>query len=90
VINMLPPFSAAIFLQRFNNSSVGFNSFGQTKWKFNVGDGRNNVANALMQGAAIMGMNFHLVCPKELNPTDELLSVNYIRTLYTLVNIICD
>ena len=39
-----------------------------------VGDGRNNVANALMQGAAIMGMNFHLVCPKELNPTDELLS----------------
>lgn len=39
-----------------------------------VGDGRNNVANALMQGAAIMGMNFHLVCPKELNPTDELLN----------------
>ncbi|WP_285490741.1 ornithine carbamoyltransferase [Staphylococcus haemolyticus] len=39
-----------------------------------VGDGRNNVANALMQGAAIMGMTFHLVCPKELNPTDELLN----------------
>lgn len=39
-----------------------------------VGDGRNNVANALMQGAAIMGMTFHLVCPKELNPTDDLLS----------------
>lgn len=39
-----------------------------------VGDGRNNVANALMQGAAIMGMNFHLVCPQELNPTDELLN----------------
>lgn len=39
-----------------------------------VGDGRNNVANALMQGAAIMGMNFHLVCPKELNPTEELLN----------------
>ena len=39
-----------------------------------VGDGRNNVANALMQGAAIMGMRFHLVCPKELNPTDELLN----------------
>ncbi|UDI77202.1 ornithine carbamoyltransferase [Staphylococcus taiwanensis] len=38
-----------------------------------VGDGRNNVANALMQGAAIMGMTFHLVCPKELNPTDDLL-----------------
>ena len=39
-----------------------------------VGDGRNNVANALKQGAAIMGMTFHLVCPKELNPTDELLN----------------
>ena len=39
-----------------------------------VGDGRNNVANALMQGAAIMGMNFLLVCPQELNPTDELLN----------------
>ncbi|MCI2949041.1 ornithine carbamoyltransferase [Staphylococcus caledonicus] len=39
-----------------------------------VGDGRNNVANALMQGAAIMGMTFHLVCPKELNPTDDLLN----------------
>lgn len=38
-----------------------------------VGDGRNNVANALMQGAAIMGMTFHLVCPKELTPQDELL-----------------
>jgi ornithine carbamoyltransferase len=39
-----------------------------------VGDGRNNVANALMIGAAIMGMTFHLVCPKELYPTDELMA----------------
>ncbi|WP_416828224.1 ornithine carbamoyltransferase [Ectobacillus polymachus] len=39
-----------------------------------VGDGRNNVANALMIGASIMGMTFHLVCPSELNPTDELLN----------------
>ncbi len=38
-----------------------------------VGDGRNNVANALMIGAAIMGMTFHLVCPSSLNPTVELL-----------------
>lgn len=37
-----------------------------------VGDGRNNVANALMIGGAIMGMTFHLVCPKELKPTQEL------------------
>lgn len=27
-----------------------------------------------MQGAAIIGMNFHLVCPKELNPSDALLN----------------
>ncbi|CAM4142572.1 ornithine carbamoyltransferase [Streptococcus penaeicida] len=39
-----------------------------------VGDGRNNVANALMMGAAIVGMTFHLVCPKELQPEKELLS----------------
>lgn len=38
-----------------------------------VGDGRNNVANALMIGASILGMCFHLVCPKELNPDPELL-----------------
>ncbi|MBM7544466.1 ornithine carbamoyltransferase [Weissella beninensis] len=39
-----------------------------------VGDGRNNVANALMIGAATMGMTFHLVCPNELQPNDELMS----------------
>lgn len=39
-----------------------------------VGDGRNNVANALMIGAATMGMTFHLVCPKELDPTEELMT----------------
>ncbi|GAK47552.1 ornithine carbamoyltransferase [Secundilactobacillus oryzae JCM 18671] len=38
-----------------------------------VGDGRNNVANALMIGATIMGMTFHIVCPKELRPTQKLL-----------------
>lgn len=37
-----------------------------------IGDGRNNVANALMIGGATMGMTFHLVCPKELKPTPEL------------------
>ena len=39
-----------------------------------VGDGRNNVANALMIGASIVGMTYHLVCPKELEPDPELLS----------------
>lgn len=38
-----------------------------------VGDGRNNVANALMIGASIVGMTYHLVCPKELNPDPILL-----------------
>ncbi|MGT2934151.1 ornithine carbamoyltransferase [Streptococcus catagoni] len=38
-----------------------------------VGDGRNNVANALMIGASIMGMTFHLVCPDQLKPEKELL-----------------
>ncbi|MGT2888014.1 ornithine carbamoyltransferase [Streptococcus didelphis] len=38
-----------------------------------VGDGRNNVANALMTGAAILGMTYHLVCPKALSPEPELL-----------------
>jgi ornithine carbamoyltransferase len=31
-----------------------------------AGDGRNNVANALMIGAAKMGMDFRIVTPKEL------------------------
>ena len=38
-----------------------------------AGDGRNNVANALMIGAAKMGMDFRMVSPKELFPTEELL-----------------
>lgn len=38
------------------------------------GDGRNNVANALMIGAAKMGMDFRLVTPEELSPAPELLA----------------
>ncbi|WP_159591229.1 ornithine carbamoyltransferase [Streptococcus halichoeri] len=38
-----------------------------------VGDGRNNVANALMIGASIVGMTFHLVCPDALRPEKALL-----------------
>lgn len=37
-----------------------------------IGDGHNNVANALIIGGATMGMTFHLVCPAELKPTPEL------------------
>ncbi len=39
-----------------------------------AGDGRNNVANALMIGAAKMGMDFRIVAPKELFPEEELLT----------------
>ena len=39
-----------------------------------AGDGRNNVANALMIGAAKMGMDFRMLSPKELSPTKELLA----------------
>ena len=38
-----------------------------------VGDGRNNMANSLMIGAAKMGMDFRIVSPKELFPKEELV-----------------
>jgi ornithine carbamoyltransferase len=39
-----------------------------------IGDGRNNVANALMIGASKVGMNFRIVSPKELFPREELVN----------------
>lgn len=38
-----------------------------------VGDGRNNMANSLMIGAAKMGMNFVIASPKELFTDPELV-----------------
>ncbi|NMM61355.1 ornithine carbamoyltransferase [Clostridium sp. P21] len=38
-----------------------------------AGDGRNNMANALMIGAAKMGMDFRIVAPKELFPEEDLV-----------------
>ncbi|MCY6960212.1 ornithine carbamoyltransferase [Clostridium brassicae] len=38
-----------------------------------IGDGRNNVANALMIGACKVGMNFRIVSPKVLFPEHSLL-----------------
>jgi len=38
-----------------------------------VGDGRNNVANGLMIGAAKVGMNFVVASPKELFPKQSLI-----------------
>ncbi len=39
-----------------------------------AGDGRNNMANALMIGAAKMGMDFRIVSPKELFPEEALVA----------------
>jgi len=38
-----------------------------------VGDGRNNMANSLMVGAAKMGMDFRIVAPKSLFPDPALV-----------------
>jgi ornithine carbamoyltransferase len=38
-----------------------------------VGDGRNNMANSLMVGAAKMGMDFRIVAPESLFPEKELM-----------------
>ncbi|MCF8008802.1 MAG: ornithine carbamoyltransferase [Halanaerobiales bacterium] len=38
-----------------------------------VGDGRNNMANSLMLGSAIMGLNYTIVSPKELWPNKDLV-----------------
>lgn len=39
-----------------------------------VGDGRNNMANSLMIGSAIMGLNYTIVSPKELWPNEEIVN----------------
>lgn len=38
-----------------------------------LGDGRNNVANALMIGSAKLGIDFRIVSPEELFPKSELV-----------------
>ncbi|MFO7814420.1 MAG: ornithine carbamoyltransferase [Halanaerobiales bacterium] len=38
-----------------------------------VGDGRNNMANSLMMGSAIMGLNYTIIAPKELWPKQQLV-----------------
>ncbi len=40
-----------------------------------VGDGRNNMANSLMIGAAKMGMDFVLDAPSQLWPSEELVQL---------------
>lgn len=38
-----------------------------------VGDGRNNMANSLMEGAAKMGMDFRIAAPRQLHPDKALV-----------------
>jgi ornithine carbamoyltransferase len=38
-----------------------------------TGDGRNNMANSLMVGSAIMGVNYTIVAPEELWPEKDLV-----------------
>lgn len=40
-----------------------------------VGDGRNNMANSLLIGAAKMGMDFRIVAPEELFPEQEIIDL---------------
>lgn len=49
-----------------------FKPLNQIKMAY-VGDGRNNMANALMIGASKMGMDFRIVSPRELFPDESLI-----------------
>lgn len=39
-----------------------------------TGDGRNNMANSLMVGSAIMGVNYTIVAPEDLWPEEDLVA----------------
>jgi ornithine carbamoyltransferase len=39
-----------------------------------LGDGRNNMANSLMVGAAKLGLDFRIVAPKSLFPSNDLVN----------------
>ena len=40
-----------------------------------VGDGRNNMANSLLIGAAKMGVDFRILAPRQLHPSGDLVSL---------------
>ena len=42
-----------------------------------VGDGRNNMSNSLLIGAAKMGMDYRIVSPKELFPEEDIVHKGY-------------
>jgi ornithine carbamoyltransferase len=53
-----------------------------------IGDGRNNTANSLMIGAAKMGIDFRIVSPKELFPSEALVSKCRLISKESMANII--
>lgn len=38
-----------------------------------IGDGRNNVSSSLIVAAAAMGLEHHVICPRELSPSPDLI-----------------
>lgn len=40
-----------------------------------IGDGRNNVANSLLVGGSMVGVNVHVVTPKALYPSEKHVSI---------------
>lgn len=40
-----------------------------------VGDGRNNMANSLMIGASLVGMDFRIVSPPSLRPESDIMAI---------------
>lgn len=48
-----------------------------------VGDGRNNMANSLMIGSAIMGLDFRILAPRELFPDEALIQQAHSLTAHS-------
>ncbi|MDR3240917.1 MAG: ornithine carbamoyltransferase [Lactobacillaceae bacterium] len=40
-----------------------------------VGDGRNNMANSLLVTGSMLGVNIHIVAPKELHPAQDVIKI---------------
>jgi ornithine carbamoyltransferase len=45
-----------------------------------LGDGRGNMGDSLMVGAAIMGMDFRIAAPAALQPDSGLIAVDFVYT----------
>ncbi len=54
-----------------------------------LGDGRNNMANSLMIGCAKVGVNFTIIAPKELWPSEDLVELceGYAKEANSLVTV---